>query len=280
MTAACRLCGGSTRLLGDRGDVALHRCIACRFVTGIPAIARTAIERYAGYHSEPPPPDPEARYEEWLEAAERLVGRARLLEIGAGRGGFSRVALRRGWNVSATEISRAGIEALTSLGVAVFAGDVGMAGFADGAFDFIVSLEVLEHLPAPAEHLREIHRLTRPGGLLLLTTPNFSGLSRRIFGLGWRVIASEHIGYFEPPTLEWALSSAGYRSVRVRSRSLDVSSWGRRRQGEAPKFDPHRSARMRDAVDRRPVLRTAKRAANAVLGIFGLGDSLLVWARP
>jgi SAM-dependent methyltransferase len=258
--------------------VALHRCVACRFVTGTPAIERSVTERYAGYHSGPPPPDPEIRYDEWLEVAERLVGRARLLEIGAGRGGFARVALRRGWKVSATEISRAGIEGLTSLGAAVFAGDVCAAGFPDGAFDFVVSLEVLEHLPAPAEHLREMRRVTRPGGLLLLTTPNFSGLSRRIFGLRWRVIASEHIGYFEPPTLKRALIGAGYHSVRVRSRSLDVSSWRCQAEGEPPRFDPRRAARMREAVEGRPVLRAAKRAANAVLGISGLGDSLLAWA--
>jgi len=266
-------------LLGNRGDVALHRCVVCRFVTGIPAVEKSASERYAHYQSDSPPPDPEGRYREWLDAAERRIGRGRLLEVGAGRGGFARVALQRGWEVSATEISRAGIEALTSIGVAVFAGDVEAAGFADGAFDFVTSLEVLEHLPKPGDHLRELHRITRPGGLLLLTTPNFSGISRRAFGLRWRVIASEHIGYFELRTLKKALLRAGYRTVGIRSRSLDISSWGRAPRGKPPEFDPVRSARMRDAVEGRAVLRAAKRAANAVLGLSQLGDSLLVWAQ-
>ena len=64
-----------------------------------------------------------------------------------------------------------------------------------------------------------------PGGLLLLTTPNFGGLSRRMFGLRWRAVAGEHLGYFEPRTLAAALRNAGYARADVRSRTLDVSTW-------------------------------------------------------
>ncbi len=42
----------------------------------------------------------------------------------------------------------------------------------DKAFDTIVSTEVIEHLENPRATFREFHRLLRPGGALLLTTPN------------------------------------------------------------------------------------------------------------
>lgn len=43
--------------------------------------------------------------------------------------------------------------------------------FSDASFDAVLCTEVLEHIPDPAETLREIHRVLKPGGKLLLTIP-------------------------------------------------------------------------------------------------------------
>jgi SAM-dependent methyltransferase len=276
----CRLCGAPTALWGRRPDVALHRCGACGFVSGAPSVAQDAAERYDGYYLHAAPPAPEARYEEWLARAEAAVGRGRLLEVGAGAGGFARVALRRGWSVDATEVSRSALDTLRATGATVFAGRVEDAGYADGRFDLVASLEVLEHVSTPLAHLTALARVTRGGGLLLLTTPNFGGLSRRRLGLRWRVVDPEHLGYFTPRTLARALRDAGYGRVSVRSRSLDVATWFRRGRGdEVVAFDPGAAARLRDDVQSRAALRAAREAANVVLGATGLGDSLLAWAR-
>jgi 2-polyprenyl-3-methyl-5-hydroxy-6-metoxy-1,4-benzoquinol methylase len=220
-----------------------------------------------------------ARYHEWLEAAESQVGRGDLLEVGAGRGGFVRAAMARGWTVHATEVSESALDDLRAAGATVFFGDVGEARYPDDRFELVVSLEVLEHLSDPMTHLRELHRVTRPGGLLLLTTPNFCGASRRLLGTRWRVIAAEHVVYFSPLTLSGALRLAGYRHVRVVTRSLDISTWRRTIGGGAPGFDPQRSAELRDAVQQSAALRLLKDGVNAILRVTGLGDSLLAWAR-
>lgn len=41
----------------------------------------------------------------------------------------------------------------------------------DGSFDAVMCIEVLEHLPAPVDALRELARLLKPGGVLVLTAP-------------------------------------------------------------------------------------------------------------
>lgn len=45
-----------------------------------------------------------------------------------------------------------------------------------GSFDTIISIEVIEHLENPRAVFREFHRLLRPGGSLVLTTPNQESL--------------------------------------------------------------------------------------------------------
>jgi ubiquinone/menaquinone biosynthesis C-methylase UbiE len=55
-------------------------------------------------------------------------------------------------------------------------GDAQKLAFADESFDLVVSCETIEHLPDPWAALREMYRVTRPGGQLFLTTPNYSNL--------------------------------------------------------------------------------------------------------
>jgi SAM-dependent methyltransferase len=173
--------------------------------------------------------------------------------------------------VDATEVSSSGLARLRELGARVFSGDVVDAGYEESSFDLVACVEVVEHLPAPLATLKELCRVTRPGGLLLLTTPSFNGLSRRVFGSRWRVVDPEHLAYFTPAALSRALRRAGYRNVTVRARSLDVGAWST----PGGRFEPATTARRRETVNASPSLRLAKRALDAVLGATGLGDSLL-----
>jgi SAM-dependent methyltransferase len=205
---------------------------------------------------------------------------SRRLEVGAGLGGFTRAALERGWKVDATEISRSALERLGELPARTFGGSIEEARYPEGSFDLVVALEVLEHIPDPLPHLLELSRVTRPGGLLLLTTPNFNGLSRRLVGYRWRVVCAEHLGYFSVTTLQEALSRAGYRGADVRTRSLDTAVWaGCRLPSPTPSFDPQASAALRDRVEGNRGLRALREGLNALLAVTRLGDSLVAWAR-
>lgn len=46
----------------------------------------------------------------------------------------------------------------------------------DSSFDAIMCVEVIEHVPNPVDSLKELTRLLRPGGYLILTAP-FSSLT-------------------------------------------------------------------------------------------------------
>ncbi len=44
--------------------------------------------------------------------------------------------------------------------------------FPDGSYDFVFCIEILEHVPNPFGTLGEIHRVLRPGGVLIVSVPN------------------------------------------------------------------------------------------------------------
>lgn len=52
--------------------------------------------------------------------------------------------------------------------------------FSDATFDCVLMIEVLEHLAKPENCLKEITRVIKPKGVLMLSTPNLAALPNRI----------------------------------------------------------------------------------------------------
>jgi SAM-dependent methyltransferase len=63
--------------------------------------------------------------------------------------------------------------------------------FADRAFDVVIIKHIVEHLPDPQKAILEIGRVTAPGGILILATPNLDSLLKPWKGKNW-------IGYQDP----------------------------------------------------------------------------------
>ncbi len=88
--------------------------------------------------------------------------------------------------------------------------------FATASFDVVIIKHIVEHLPHPERAIAEIGRVTRPGGWLILSTPNLDSLLRPWKGERW-------IGYQDPthislkPPQEWLhmIRQAGFEVRRV-----------------------------------------------------------------
>jgi len=52
--------------------------------------------------------------------------------------------------------------------------------YADASFDLVTATEVIEHLADFRRVVREIHRVLRPGGVCILSTPNILNLNSRL----------------------------------------------------------------------------------------------------
>jgi hypothetical protein len=67
----------------------------------------------------------------------------------------------------------------------------------------------------PKEVLEEVYRIVRPGGALVLTTPNLDSLACCLFGAAWSVLGpSEHLYYFTVPTMACMLEDVGFKRVQ------------------------------------------------------------------
>jgi SAM-dependent methyltransferase len=91
--------------------------------------------------------------------------------------------------------------------------------FEQGAFDVAVMFDVIEHLFDPRAVLEATRRALRPGGLLVVSTPNYDALSRHVLGESWAVLSPlEHLYYFNETTLMRMLGSTGFaRTSMVRT---------------------------------------------------------------
>ena len=126
-----------------------------------------------------------------LEDLDSVNGK--ILEIGCGGGAMTRAIKRNrpDLEVHGLDLSHLALSIAHEMGedAAYGSGDAHRLPIARGAYDAVVMLDILEHLPNPEAALAEVHRILVPGGLFHLYCPleddirNLHGILRR---LGWR----------------------------------------------------------------------------------------------
>jgi 2-polyprenyl-3-methyl-5-hydroxy-6-metoxy-1,4-benzoquinol methylase len=107
-----------------------------------------------------------------LLGAADLAG-AHLLDAGSGGGHFSEAAVARGARVTSLDVGEHLLAQVAKRCESIrVLGSILALPFDDGAFNVVLSTEVLEHTPEPRAGLRELCRVVKPSGLLVVTTPN------------------------------------------------------------------------------------------------------------
>lgn len=86
--------------------------------------------------------------------------------------------------------------------------------FQDGCFDCVICSEVVEHLPSGEEHFHELIRVLKPGGQLILGTPDYGTLLWRVIERLYRIVvpqgyADEHITRYNKCSLIGILKKHG-----------------------------------------------------------------------
>jgi len=196
----------------------------------------------------------------------------RILDLGCSSGLFLELARREGWQAQGVELSeRAAQAAKENFGLDVFCGTLAEARFPDASFDAVTLWDVIEHFDNPRADLVEVARVTRLGGILVISTPNCASLFHavghlihrlsfgRACGLLQLLYPDKHNTYFSPPTLAAMLREVGFRVVA--------------RAG----FAAHPARWLRVRVS--PVLRAASSALDLASDVLGGQYRMLLFAR-
>mgnify|MGYP000874339930 CR=1 FL=1 len=282
----CPRCGADDARFRYRLDVSsIVSCRACGLCYVEPRVSSVDLQRKLQQWAEQDVVDDErlrsafepgaleyyARFLAWMTRYARGPGR-RLLDIGCSTGAFLSVARKAGWQAQGVEIGRASATyARDVLGLDVQHGTLYEVDAPPASCDGVAMIEVIEHLEHPRLALDCVRRLLKPDGVLLVTTPNFDSLYRRLFGSRWWVIncEDEHIVLFNLATLVGMLDDAGFEVVFRHIRGVDVMGLLREaRRGrlrEIPALAPSGAA-VRGYYE----ARSAKARVKALLGSFGI----------
>jgi len=144
-----------------------------------------------------------------------------LLDVGCGEGHALKYFSDRGWTVHGLDYSRAGCErmnpdCLDRLTMGDVFENVDRLIARDDAHDVVMLDNVLEHVVDPLGLLRSLHRLVKPGGVLIVEVPNdFSLVQMAALDRGWIdrafwVDLPQHLSYFDAASLEAMCGEAGW----------------------------------------------------------------------
>ncbi|MFZ2621014.1 MAG: class I SAM-dependent methyltransferase [Minisyncoccia bacterium] len=223
----CSLCGRDEAYFFSRkNDYDLYRCKVCKllFVYPIPKNVEVYDKTYftgadlgfgyVDYDADKIPMIPV--FEKYLDMIFKLgATKGTLLDVGSATGFFMDIAKKRGFEVVGVELSNYAAEIGRAKGLTIVASDLKGAHFNNDKFDVITMFDVLEHVPNPKDFLLEAKRILKPGGFLVINTPNGDSVVARVLGSRWHLIVPpEHLYYFSPKNVGDYLTKNGF-NVKV-----------------------------------------------------------------
>jgi 2-polyprenyl-3-methyl-5-hydroxy-6-metoxy-1,4-benzoquinol methylase len=160
------------------------------------------------------------RLSEVLARIKRHEWHGRLLDVGCGLGFFVEVAQSEGWDAWGVELNKHAVDwANEHVTDRVLYGTVDTLDFPDASFDCVTMFDVIEHLDDPRNDLQDVWRVLRPGGLLVLVTPDAGALVSRALGAHWLEMkrAPEHLHFFSVDSLARLLQLSGFTAFEWHS---------------------------------------------------------------
>ncbi len=232
----CAACGGLLdqgvsfygvdRLHGIPGDFEVRCCESCGSGMTLPLV--TAAELTAFYPSAYGPYDDAlgvlagtiSRAVRWWQGRRTLAAAplrllrdapaGRVVDVGCGRGDLAGLLVRRGWEVTGIDPSAGACRAARARGVDARQGTLAAVELESSAYDAAIFRHSLEHTADLSGDLATVVRALTPGGLLLITVPNFACWQRRRFAGRWyHLDLPRHRIHLTPGGLSVALERAG-----------------------------------------------------------------------
>ena len=171
-----------------------------------------------------------------LKIVSNMVGENKIiLDIGCFTGNVGSIFLKRSNVVFGMDLSMQALETARTRGVDVVLADADeQLPFRDHSFDVVFAGELIEHVLDVGLLLKEVKRVIRPDGEIVLTTPNLASLGRRLLllvgkdpltNIKW-FSGAGHLRYFVKETLLRLLKEYDFEIIELKSDIVNFSLSG------------------------------------------------------
>lgn len=154
------------------------------------------------------------RYHKYLTLIKKYLLKGKLLDVGCGTGYFLKYisGVDNSWKLFGVEPNDALRKvAKMNSGLQIKKGNLGNLPFKNNYFDVVTCNDVLEHSIELTKNLKELHRVLKPNGVLLIQSPNYISYMARLTGKNWDWWAvPDHVLHFSYKFLSMALPRNGF----------------------------------------------------------------------
>ena len=226
-SADCGVCGSqaylplySAPLFSPYHDCEVVECTECSMVRTQPRPTLAQLElTYSSQYYSYTPPNPDSLGSRWKAFAMRqgnprlypyvipvkLKGYEAICDIGCGAGSWLS-CMRKAFPESKLYGFEIGDDAAQLASHAAQAeiktGDLLHTGWPDNSFDYMTFWDVLEHVQEPIVVMNEVYRLLKPGGTVVIVSPDFDCLYSKIFKqYWWALLFDQHLHHFSKTSL-------------------------------------------------------------------------------
>lgn len=153
----------------------------------------------------------------WIEKEVKQKGR--ILDIGAGTGDFLLATKTRGWEVFGQEPNPAARSLAAAKGIIL---EEKTSSLPDRSFDVITLWHVLEHVPNLEEQIKELRRLLRKDGLLVIAVPNYNSYDAKVYQEDWAAYdVPRHLYHFSRFSVQKFFSEFSFSLVKEKGLAFD-----------------------------------------------------------
>ncbi|MEW6077773.1 MAG: class I SAM-dependent methyltransferase [Thermodesulfobacteriota bacterium] len=203
------------------GDFCIRECKGCGLLFNSPRIPEEQLKQLYDnnyYFFKRPAIDEFNRsvhiYNRTIRRIENKISEKRVLEIGSAKGYLLSIMQKMGWEVKGIEISaEAARYAVEKLHVDTFHGTIDQYIQSPGAFEpypLVLAIDIIEHVPDPVLFIRHLQKIVKPGGMLIIDTPNGGSKKIGIEGSAWKGFNPYHISLFSVSNLSQLLTQSGF----------------------------------------------------------------------
>lgn len=154
-----------------------------------------------------------------LNLINSLSAKGSILDIGAGTGEFLLTCKNDGWHVTGTEPSDLAKQSAFQKGIGM---EESLANLADHSFDVITMWHVLEHVPDLEQQLKDLKRLLKPNGVLLVAVPNYKSYDAKVYQEYWAAYdVPIHLWHFSKNAISKIFALQSMKLVKVLPMKFD-----------------------------------------------------------